>query len=190
VEAAQGCIWDLRFEGGVVPLDLAGPVEGTVDPGAIREAFPGGWGTGEVGEAWPDQRLLSYLVQGVRFEVDLPLQIVLFPHLVSIPPGFASLQKETRRMALLDGGWMRLFPRLPYLPIRCLAHGAVSRKLEQDRWRSTTEAGGPRYELWDPSGVLVPAINALSKVSGYPPEVKPLPDQLAWDLGILNSAAR
>jgi len=36
----------------------------------------------------------------------------------------------------------------------------------------------------------VPAINALSKVSGYPPEVKPLPDQLAWDLGILNSAAR
>ena len=145
VPRARGCVWDLRAAGKVVPLAFSGELDRTMDHGLAKQEFPGGWEFGAPGEQWPDQRLLSYLDYGVRFEVTLPLQIVLFPHLVSVPPGFASLQKETRRMAALDGGWMQIFVRIPYLPIRCLAHGAASRKLEKDRWRSTTEAGGPRY---------------------------------------------
>eukprot|EP00965_Chrysotila_dentata_P237534 6201971-Pleurochrysis_carterae.AAC.1 len=47
---------------------------------------------------WPDERMLSYLEHGARFEVDLPLQIVLLPHLISFPNGFSSLQQEVRRM--------------------------------------------------------------------------------------------
>eukprot|EP00965_Chrysotila_dentata_P107002 3535282-Pleurochrysis_carterae.AAC.1 len=43
---------------------------------------------------WPDERMLSYPLHGVRFEVDMPLQIVLLPHLISFPNGFTSLQKE------------------------------------------------------------------------------------------------
>eukprot|EP00965_Chrysotila_dentata_P034241 1140408-Pleurochrysis_carterae.AAC.1 len=43
---------------------------------------------------WPDERMLSHLEHGVRFEVDLPLQIVLLLHLISFPNGFSSLQKE------------------------------------------------------------------------------------------------
>eukprot|EP00965_Chrysotila_dentata_P026519 878736-Pleurochrysis_carterae.AAC.1 len=39
---------------------------------------------------WPDARMLGYLEHGVRFEVDLPLQIVLLPHLISFPNGFSS----------------------------------------------------------------------------------------------------
>eukprot|EP00965_Chrysotila_dentata_P207760 6184311-Pleurochrysis_carterae.AAC.1 len=47
---------------------------------------------------WLDAHMISYLTHGVRFEVDLPLQIVLFLHLISFPNGFASLLKKVRRM--------------------------------------------------------------------------------------------
>eukprot|EP00965_Chrysotila_dentata_P127679 4222075-Pleurochrysis_carterae.AAC.1 len=47
---------------------------------------------------WPDARMISFLTHGVCFEADLPLQIVLFPHLISFPNGFASLKKKVRRM--------------------------------------------------------------------------------------------
>eukprot|EP00965_Chrysotila_dentata_P082169 2711780-Pleurochrysis_carterae.AAC.2 len=37
--------------------------------------------------AWPEARMLGYLTHGVRFEVDLPLQMVLFSHLISCLDG-------------------------------------------------------------------------------------------------------
>ena len=80
---------------------------------------------------WPDERLLSYFVHGVRFEVDMPLQIVLLPYLISFPNGFTSLQKEVRRMQ--SRGWFDIFAHLPYLPIRMICHGATPRKYEPDR---------------------------------------------------------
>eukprot|EP00965_Chrysotila_dentata_P165475 5464632-Pleurochrysis_carterae.AAC.1 len=87
---------------------------------------------------WPNARMLGYLAHGVRFEVDLPLQIVLFPHLISFPNGSSSLQKEVRRMQ--SRGWFDIFSTLPYLSICMICHGATPRKFEPDRWRSTTDA--------------------------------------------------
>eukprot|EP00965_Chrysotila_dentata_P163950 5412649-Pleurochrysis_carterae.AAC.1 len=46
--------------------------------------------------SWPDARMLGYTTHGVRFEVDLPLQIVLLPHLISFPNGFSSLTYRRR----------------------------------------------------------------------------------------------
>lgn len=46
----------------------------------------------------PDQALLSYLLEGVRLEADVELQIVLVPHLTSLPLGFSSVEKEIRRL--------------------------------------------------------------------------------------------
>ena len=75
------------------------------------------------------------------------------------------------------------------MPLRCLAHGAASRALEKDRWRSTTEAGGPRYFLLDPDGVLVPSLNDPSRLHGFPKEVKPRTEEFAHDCTILLSGA-
>lgn len=55
----------------------------------------------------PDQELLSYLLEGVRLEADVELQIVLVPHLTSLPLGFASVEKEIRRLQKLT--WYDLF---------------------------------------------------------------------------------
>ena len=192
VPEARGCVWDLRKRGQVPPLAFNEPLRTTLDTSSIRRAFPGDWGVGRPGLTWPDQRLLSYLDEGVRFEVSdaLPLQIVLFSHLESAPMGFASLQREVRRfVGLQPYPWMELFNWPPFLPVRCLAHGAAARALEKDRWRSTTEAGGPRYHLLDPDGILVPSLNDLSRSFGFPKEVKPRTEEFAHDATILLSGA-
>ena len=192
VPEARGCVWDLRVRGQVLPLAFNEPLRTTLETFSIQKAFPGGWGVDRPGLAWPDQRLLSYLAEGVRFEVSdvLPLQIVLFSHLESAPKGFASLQREVRRfLGLQPYPWMELFAWPPFMPLRCLAHGAASRALEKDRWRSTTEAGGPRYTLLDPDGVLVPSLNDLSRLHGFPKEVKPRTEEFAHDCTILLSGA-
>ena len=188
VPKAQGCVWDLRVPGVVQAHAFNEPLSTTLDLSSIERAFPGGWGVQRPGVLWPDQRLISYLAEGVRFEVNhgLPLQIVMFPHLQSMPPGFSSLQSEVRRMLGLPGRWCDIFTHIPFLPIRCVAHGATPRVYE-NRWRSTTEAGGPRYLLLDPDGIAVPALNDLSREFGHPKEVKPTPAELAHDLAILSS---
>eukprot|EP00965_Chrysotila_dentata_P088810 2932348-Pleurochrysis_carterae.AAC.3 len=77
---------------------------------------------------WPDQRILSYLAHRVRFEVDLLLQTVLFPHLISFSNAFSSLQKKVRRMQ--SRGWFDIFSHLPYLPICMICHIATPRSFE------------------------------------------------------------
>ena len=37
-------------------------------------------------QEYPDQELLSFLILGVRYKVDIPIQIVLQPHLQSFLP--------------------------------------------------------------------------------------------------------
>ena len=68
-----------------------------------------------------------------------------------------------------------------------MPHGATPRKLEPDRWRSTTEGGFPRYELWDTEGVPVVSINDRSREYPHAPEYKPAPADFAQDVGVLNS---
>eukprot|EP00965_Chrysotila_dentata_P071002 2346390-Pleurochrysis_carterae.AAC.1 len=47
---------------------------------------------------YPDQRLVSFVLEGVRLEADVELQTVLVPHLTSLPLGYASVRKEIRRL--------------------------------------------------------------------------------------------
>ena len=96
----------------------------------------------------PDQRLLSYLLEGVRFEANVDLQTVLVPHLVSLPKGFKSVRKELYRLAAPELDWYRFFDSIPFWPIYLNGQGAASRKLEE-RYRRTTECGGPRKDCFD-----------------------------------------
>jgi hypothetical protein len=49
-------------------------------------------------EFWPDQELLGFLLDGVDFRADLPLQIVLGPQLVSLSKAYPNAQKEIIRL--------------------------------------------------------------------------------------------
>lgn len=115
---------------------------------------------------YPDQRLVSNILLGIRLEADIELNAVLMPHLVSLPLGFASVDRELRRMHGLH--WYRFYGTFPYWPIICNGQGCTSRKLEPDRYRRTTEAGGPRAELWDRAGARVLSLNMASRLYYLP----------------------
>ena len=77
LEPAQGIIWDCRgFEHGLpaVPLNFNAPVSSDLNNDYIEHVLAD----------WPDQELKGFLLDGVDFRADLPLQIVLGPHLVSL----------------------------------------------------------------------------------------------------------
>jgi integrase len=182
VKEARGCIWDLRRarEGVIEPLNLRSPLHSQLDLDYIDTTLPG----------WRDQRLISYLHDGVHFEFDMPLQIVLHPHLFSVWHGFASLQKEARRLQgqSYQTQWSELFDLVPFMPIWILGHGSTERKYEPNRHRSTTEAGAPRMDMFDTEGKPVISINERSRAYNHPPELKPTPAEFAQDIATLNSA--
>eukprot|EP00965_Chrysotila_dentata_P165493 5465145-Pleurochrysis_carterae.AAC.1 len=70
-----------------------------------------------------------------------------------------------------------------------ICHGAMPRKFEADRWRSTTDVEAPQKHMTDESGLPVPSINDLLAQFSYPLEQKPTPRDLANDLALLNHAA-
>lgn len=84
---------------------------------------------------------------------------------MSLPKGFASVQKELRRLG--DEGWYEFYPALPFWPFYANAQGAMPRKLDQ-RWRRTTEGGGPRRTTFDSAGVRVWSLNDASKTYHMP----------------------
>eukprot|EP00965_Chrysotila_dentata_P198162 6178624-Pleurochrysis_carterae.AAC.4 len=70
-----------------------------------------------------------------------------------------------------------------------ICHGAMPRKFEPGRWRSSTDAGEPRKRLANESCVPVPSINDLSGQCPQSLKQKPTPHNLANDLALLNHAA-
>ena len=115
---------------------------------------------------YPDRRLVSLLVEGVRFLADVELQSVFIPHLTSISKGYASVEKELHRLSEKD--WYRFYASPPFWPMYFNGQGATARKLEPDRWRRTTEGGGPRSELSDLSGTRVLSLNEASRIPHVP----------------------
>ena len=115
---------------------------------------------------YPDQHLVANLLDGVRLDADVELQSVFVPHLVSLPLGYASVAKELDRLHGL--GWYRLFADLPFWPIYLNGQGATARKLEPDRYRRTTEGGGPRQPTFDESGLQALSINTASHLPHVP----------------------
>ena len=181
---ARGVVWDFTFERAAcaVPLDFTLPIESGLDLEFIRERLRG----------YPDQRLISFLLEGVRFEADVELHAVLVAHLISLPKGFASVRKELYRLE--GNGWYKFFDHLPFWPIYLNGQGAVSRKLEE-RYRRTTECGGPRKPTFDEEGLRALSLNEATALDHFPAYFADRlhePAFRAWleAKGLLDEAAR
>ena len=157
---ARGRYFDCTFSASecCVPLDFHAPFKSHLNLEMLRRELAD----------YPDQRLLSNLVEGVRIEADVELNAVLMPHLESLPLGFASVAKELGRMAAPPLQWYWLNATPPYWPCYCNGKGAVSRKLEKDRYRPTTEAGAPRKEIYGTGGRRVLSLNQASRLRHLP----------------------
>ena len=121
--------------------------------------------------SYPDQYLLANLLEGVRLDADTELHSVFIPHLVSLPAGYASVSKELRRLHKLD--WYDFFPDLPWWPLYCNGRGSTVKKHSFDDdglriRRPTTEGGGPRYDVFDESGLRALSINEASHIHHMP----------------------
>lgn len=152
---ARGIVWDCR-QACCKPLDFSEIPNSGLD----RARMADWW------HRYPDQTLISYLLEGVRLDADVELQLVLVPHLTSLPLGFASVEKELRRLHGLQ--WYDFFSSLPFVPMYCNGQGAVARKLEPDRFRRSTEGGGPRQWTVDASGLPAISINEASRLPHMP----------------------
>ena len=137
----------------------------------------------------------------------MPLQIVLLPHLVSLPLGFASVEKELTNV--LEHGWYQRTDGLPFLPFRAMGQGAASRNSNPQKFRRTTDGGGPRRPVFDRQGIPAVSFNDAIGLhsqapgeadphlpSGSPsipkwpaPEVKPRIEDLMHDSAVLRHAA-
>ena len=152
---ARWRVWDCRSLC-CKPLDFHAPFETHLNLEYLRR---------RLGE-YPDQYLVANLLEGVRLDADVELHSVFVPHLSSLPLGFASVRKEVDRMHAL--GWYDFFQAIPFWPIYLNGQGATSRKLEPDRWRRTTEGGGPRQDVYDEDGLQALSINTASHLPHLP----------------------
>ena len=152
---AQNRVWDCRGSCCVI-LDFRAEHSSDLNLQFIKDRLA----------KYPDQALFSYLMEGVRLEADVELQTVLVPHLASLPRGFKSVAKEIRRLEKLD--WYDFFGDMPFVPGYYNGQGAVARRLEPDRFRRSTEGGGPRQPTRDASGLLAISINSASRYEHIP----------------------
>ena len=163
-------IWDFTFERSAcgVPLDVTLPIQSNLNLDYLAREL----------RDYPDQRLVSFLIEGVRFEADVELHTVLVPHLLSLAKGFGSVRKELTRLEGL--GWYKFFDHLPFWPIYLNGQGATPRKLEPDRWRRTTEGGGPRKETFDEEGKQAMSINEAARNYHTPSHYEHDPPLAQW----------
>ena len=125
-------------------------------------------------EGYPDQRLASNVLEGVRLEADGELMTVLSPQLVSVGPGYGSVQRTVRELHTL--GFYDFFAELPFWPIIIVGQGAQIKSLGSASYRRTSNFSGPHKLVTDKKGNRAVPINEASK--SYE-----LPDWLlhSWD---------
>ena len=155
---ARGIVWDFTFERSQcgVPLDYTLPISTHLNLTYLGSRLAD----------HPDQRLVSFLLEGVRLEADVELQSVFVPHLMSLAKGFHAVRKELRRMR--EKGWYEFFGHMPFWPMYLNGQGSTPRKYEPGRDRRTTEGGGPRKETFDASGLAAWSINAAARAYHLP----------------------
>ena len=158
-EWARGIVWDFRLSPSEcgIPLDYHAPLDHTLNVAFFTKEL----------KDYPNQRILSMIQDGVRYMADVELQGVFIPHLTSMPKGFASLNKELHRFGNAPLHWVDTYNHPPFFPIYFNARGATPRKLE-DRWRGTTEGGGPRKPTWDADGLRVLSLNEAARTYHMP----------------------
>jgi hypothetical protein len=153
-----------------VPLDYHQGIRSDLNLGYLKRRLA----------SYPNQKLAGFLLDGIQLEADVELQSVFVPHLVSLPNGFASVGKELRR--LRGKGWYRFLPSFAYWPCYLNAQGGTPRKFEPDRWRRTTEGGGPRKHSTDRSGLAAWSLNDAARAYHLPRHLASdgRPEMRAW----------
>lgn len=152
---AQARIWDCRQQGCVI-MDLREPVESNLNLSYLANEL----------RHYPDRGLYSHVIRGASLEADVELQTVLVPHLSSLPLGYHSVAKELRRLRNLS--WYDFYWEPPFVPFYLNGQGAVARKMEPDRYRRSTEGGGPRQPTFDRSGLQAISLNSAARVRQVP----------------------
>ena len=168
--SAVGTVWDTRRHtpgGYYAPVDFTARLRQNVrpdggcdvdDPSAINTHL----GVRFLQSEWTDladQEMVAMITRtGVDFKIDATArQLAVFPHLVSLPRGFSSVERELRRLNGL--GFNEFCANFPFVPFSGLPQGSVKRKLE-DRDRRTTEGYAPRNPRYDRDGEPVVPLNA------------------------------
>ena len=100
---------------------------------------------------------------GVDFNVDMALQIVIIPHLLSLNAGIFQVEEEIKKLAARN--WYGLFAHMPFIPMRGNGQGSEPRKNNPERPRRVIEAGGPRKSTFDTDGISVVSLNDAAR--GY-----------------------
>ena len=131
---AHGIVWDLRTLP-PVPVDYREPLKTQLNLQLIKQ-WKAKFST------WPDQELFDHLLTGVRLKAPNEYQMILQPHLSSLPLGYVNVHKELKR--LVDKKFFAYYANIPFAPWQTLPMGVAFRKLEPDRPRRTTDGGSPR----------------------------------------------
>ena len=165
--------------GFAVPVDI-----GKASPSHLNLDF-----LDDLGQGYLDQELVSFLVLGVRYKADLPVQIVLQPHLQSFLPVQKKYLQEADKFVMR--GWSVLAADgLPLVPFFAAACGSVERALEPDRPRQTNDAGAPRHDVWDDDGIRVIPLNEAIVAPLWPKESKPCALDVVIAIRVLLEAAQ
>ena len=146
---ARGFVWDIRDLANIRLLDYHAPLSSHFDLDYLAELLDG----------CADRSMVSQVTStGADFAADVALQIYLAPHLTTLAPGYALVSKEIKRLA--KAGYVEFINYLGFLPCRFIQQGTRCRKLEPERPRRISDAGGPRGEpLFDSLGVQVIPLN-------------------------------
>ena len=151
---ARGVVWDLRSkhpDGYYEPLQFHRPLCTHLDTEFLSRFMANS----------RDRDMVDQLCHtGVRFDADVPMQIVLLPHLISLPVGYSKVDKELHRLADAGCDYVDIITWLPFLPNRSIMQGAVARKWEPLRPRRISDAGAWRGILVDEDKVAYLSLNA------------------------------
>ena len=93
VPKARSRIWDVRWQlpqgGGIKLLDFTADISTHLNRPFIKDKLAD----------FPDQEAVGFLLHGVDFNVDMALQIVMLPHLLSLNAGIFQVEEEIKKLA-------------------------------------------------------------------------------------------
>ena len=169
VPCARGYVWDCRQRPCRL-LDNSAPISTDFNLGWLRAKLLD----------YPDQRLASNMLEGIRLEADVELTTVLNAQLVSMGPGYDSVQRTVRE--LRDLNFYDFFAAMPYAPIFVIGQGSRAKSPGSSKYRRTSDFGAPRRQTLDGSGRAVVPINDASKCYVIPEWIynSPIVDIRRW----------
>ena len=147
---AQGYVWDCRQRPCRL-LDYSAAIDTDWDMDYLIPKL----------KDYPDQRLRSNVVEGIRLESDPELMALFSPQLVSIGIGYGSVQKTVRELKEL--GFYEFFEALPFWPVIIVGQGSRIKKLGVQKYRRTSNFSGPHKLVLDKKGRRAVPINEGSR---------------------------